>query len=158
MRLVWYLRGTHGGPGLKGSLLIVARDAGPVFYATRPAARSSSGSGPRVERDLVAAELVGLTVGIPARAGRRRRRSVRRYAAIRVARTFSSMLYSSARTNVATTSGSNCVPAQRSSSATAAARLRARWYGRSVIMASKASQTKVMRASIGMSVPARPSG
>ena len=48
------------------------------------------------------------------------------------------------RTSAATTTGSNCVPAQRSSSATASSTARARLYGRSLAMAWKASQQQTI--------------
>src|SRR6185436_20089215 len=54
---------------------------------------------------------------------------------------------------VATTAGSKCVPAQRSISARAASRDTAREYGRSKVMASRASATAKMRAPRGMCSP-----
>src|SRR6266852_1344149 len=60
--------------------------------------------------------------------------------------------------NVATTVGSKWVPAQRSISARAAETGMAREYGRSYVMASKASATAKIRAPSGMSSPRSPSG
>ena len=62
------------------------------------------------------------------------------------------------RQNASTTSGSNCVPAQRRSSSMASVSGIGSRYGRSVVMASKASQTDTMRAPSGISSPRRPSG
>ena len=56
------------------------------------------------------------------------------------------------------TLGSNCEPAQRSTSWTAAAIGSARRYGRIEVMASNASATASRRASSGMSSPERPVG
>ena len=52
--------------------------------------------------------------------------------------------------------GSNWVPAQRSTSASASSRVSARRYGRSLVIASKASATASTRASSGISSPALP--
>ena len=58
----------------------------------------------------------------------------------------------------ATTSGSNCVPAQRRSSASATSSGRASRYGRSEVIACSASQTATIRAGRGIASPRRPSG
>ncbi len=61
-------------------------------------------------------------------------------------------------TNAATTAGSNCVPAQRSSSAHASSSgMRAR-YGRSWVIALKESTTQMIRASSGICSPRRRAG
>ncbi len=57
-----------------------------------------------------------------------------------------------------TTRGSNCVPAHARSSATAAGTDRADRYGRSVVMALKASQQQMIRAISGICSPALRSG
>src|SRR6266700_6756399 len=53
-------------------------------------------------------------------------------------------------TNASTTSGSNCVPPQRSISSTEWSNDRARRYGRSDVIASNVSHTEKMRADSGM--------
>ena len=63
-----------------------------------------------------------------------------------------------ARTSAATTSGSNCVPAQRTISSSASWAVRAARYGRSVVIALNASHAQTMRATSGISVPASLSG
>src|SRR4029079_1523449 len=58
----------------------------------------------------------------------------------------------------ATTCGSSCEPATRTSSVPASACVRAPEYGRSLVIAQKASAAATTRASIGIAVPARRSG
>ena len=60
--------------------------------------------------------------------------------------------------NASTTAGSNWVPAQRRSSASAALVLRPALYGRTDCMASKESQTVMILAPSGIASPASPSG
>src|SRR6185437_8395449 len=55
--------------------------------------------------------------------------------------------------NASTTRGSNCVPAQRRSSASASGGVMATRYERSVVIASNASQTQTIRAPIGIAPP-----
>ena len=62
------------------------------------------------------------------------------------------------RSRALTISGSNCVPAQRRTSARASVAELASRYVRSVVIASKASATRITREPRGMSSPARPSG
>lgn len=57
-----------------------------------------------------------------------------------------------------TTSGSKCVPAQLTSSRSAASRLIGRLYGRAAVIASKQSATQTTRAPKLMSSPRRPAG
>ena len=65
---------------------------------------------------------------------------------------------SSARHSASTIRGSNCVPAWRRSSATANSWPGAVRYGRSDVIASNASATRMIRDSSGISSPARRSG
>ena len=127
---------------------------------------------------VVAVVIIGLnvflleqTLGSLCRASRRRRaprrQAGRRYALFASTSTSSSRAASSAwsrarrsswRSRAATTMGQNCVPAWRRSSARAALTVRARRYGRVEVMASKASATRAMRASMPISAAVRRSG
>ena len=60
--------------------------------------------------------------------------------------------------SASTTSGSNWVPAFRSSSAIACSLVTASQYGRSEVIASYASQAVITRAASGIASAARPSG
>src|SRR6266542_1367970 len=63
-----------------------------------------------------------------------------------------------AEKNASTTSGENCVPRHRRTSAAASSRVNAGRYGRSVVIASHASASPTTQASAGISSPARLSG
>ena len=63
-----------------------------------------------------------------------------------------------AESSAATHAASNCVPANRSSSAHATDAGNAARYARALVMASNASATWTMRASSGVSSPRSPNG